>query len=89
MHSVEVLASYSAGQAVAVGRFMPLSVVWSTEHLVAYPTGIGLPSHRWILQVGLLMSGQVSLLCKFFAASLAGEHGHGLSKRQNANVVVV
>ena len=64
---------------------MPLSVVWSTEHLVAYPTGIGLPSHRWILQVGLLMPGQVSLLCKFFAASLAGEHGHGLSQRQNAN----
>jgi hypothetical protein len=43
------------------------------------------PSHRWILQVGLLMPGQVSLLCKFFAASLACEHGHGLSKRQNAN----
>jgi hypothetical protein len=35
--------------------------------------------------VGLLMPGQVSLLCKFFAASLAGEHGRGLSKRQNAN----
>jgi hypothetical protein len=26
------------------------------------------------------MPGQDSLLCKFFAASLAGEHGRGLSK---------
>jgi hypothetical protein len=60
---------------------MPLSVVWSAEHIVACPTGIGLLSHRWILQVGLHMPGQVALLCKFFAASLAGEHGHGLSKK--------
>jgi hypothetical protein len=40
--SVEVLTTYSAGQAVAVGRFMSVSVVWSTEHFAAYPTGIGL-----------------------------------------------
>ena len=33
--------------------------------------------------MGLLMSGQVSLLCKFFAAFLTGEHHHGLSKAQN------
>ena len=60
---------------------MPLSVVWSAEHIVACPTGIGLPRHRWILQMGLHMPGHVALLCKFFAASLAGEHGHGLSKK--------
>jgi hypothetical protein len=35
--------------------------------------------------MGLLMSGQVSLLCKFFAAFLTGEHHHDLSKAQNAN----
>ena len=65
-----------------MGRFMPVSVVSSAEHLVAYPTGIGLPRHRWILQVVLLMPGQVGLLCKLFAASLAGEHGRGLSKTE-------
>jgi hypothetical protein len=54
-------------------------VVWSAEHLVAFPTGIGLPRHRWLLHVSLLMSGQVALLCKVFAASLAGEHGRRLS----------
>ena len=64
---------------------MSLFVVSSAEHLVACPTGIGLPRHRWILQVGLHMPGQVGLLCKFLVASLAGEHGHGLSQRQNAN----
>ena len=30
--------------------------------------------------MSLLMSGKVALLCQFFAASLAGEHHHGLSK---------
>ena len=64
-----------------MGRFMSLSVVSSAEQLVAYPTGIGLPRHRWILQVGFHMPGQVGLLCKFLAASLAGENGHGLSKK--------
>ena len=64
---------------------MSLFVVSSAEHLVACPTGICLPRHRWILQEGLHMPGQVGLLCKFFAASLAGEHGHDLSQRQIAN----
>jgi hypothetical protein len=31
--------------------------------------------------VGFHMPGQVGLLCKFLAASLAGENGHGLSKK--------
>jgi len=60
---------------------MLVSVVNWAEHLVTYPTGIDLPRPRWILQVGLHMPGHVGLLCKFFAASLAGEHGHGLSKK--------
>jgi hypothetical protein len=42
----------------------------------AYPTGIGL----WRIYMGLLMPGQVSLLCKFYAAFLTGEHRHGLKK---------
>jgi hypothetical protein len=79
---MSILAAYSASQAVAVGRFMSVSVVSSAEHLVAFLTGIGLPRHRWILQVGFPMPGQVSLLCKFFGASLAGEHGRGLSKTE-------
>ena len=33
------------------------------------------------VSVGLHMPGQVGLLCKIVAASLAGEHGHGLSKK--------
>ena len=65
-----------------MGRFMFVSVVSSAEHLVAFPTGIGLPRHRWLLQVGVLMPGQVYLLCIVFAASLAGEHGSVLSKTE-------
>ena len=55
---------------------MSLSVVSSAELFAAYPTGIGL----WGIYMGLLMPGQVSLLCKYFAEFLTGEHHHGLSK---------
>ena len=40
----EILTAYSTVQAVAVCRFMSVSVVSSAEHHVACLTGIGLPS---------------------------------------------
>jgi hypothetical protein len=72
-----------------VGHFMLVSVVSLAEHLVTYPTGIGLPRHRWILQMGLHMPGQVGLLCKFFAASLPGVHGHGPSKKDRMPMMIL
>jgi hypothetical protein len=56
VQSVEIVTAYTAGQAVAVGRFMPLSVVSSAEHLVTDAAAVGLPRCRWILQVGLHMT---------------------------------
>jgi hypothetical protein len=81
VQSVEILTTYSAGQAVAVGSSMPLSGVSSIELFAAYPTGIGLCR----IYMGLLMPGQASLLCKYFATFLTGEYRHGLSKTQNTN----
>jgi hypothetical protein len=33
--------------------------------------------------MGLLMPGQVDLLCILLATFLAGEHGHGLTKNED------
>ena len=56
--SVEGMVADLAGEerALSVGSLMPLSVVWSAEHLVTGTAAIGLPRRRWILQVGLHMT---------------------------------
>jgi hypothetical protein len=56
VQSIEILTACSAGQAVAVGRFMSLPGVSSAEHLVTDTAAVGLPRRRWILQVGLHMT---------------------------------
>ena len=39
-------------RALSMGSLMPLSGVSSAEHLVTDTAAVGLPRHRWILQVG-------------------------------------
>jgi len=56
--SLEGMVADLAGEerALSMGSLVHLSVVWSAELFAAYPTGIGLPRRRWIIQVALHMT---------------------------------